>query len=276
MIMKKTVLPILFILCCLPIVFAQSDTVKSANTKSLMFGYGYGSVLDTYISPYYYNGADYRLISESQRESRSGRFARQHWLSLDYTRATNYSGRGLCHSGFLQYSFSYFRQYKPSQNLHFRVGGASDLLLGGIYNVRNENNPVQAKVNLNLDFSGMIDYRFRVKGTPFVLSYQLKVPLVGAGFAPEYGQSYYEIFQLGNTSGIVHLLSLHNQWAFQNLLTLEVPFCKNSLRIGYFNNIYQTRIHHLETSLISNCILLGISGDIFHLDRKKRILSGKY
>ncbi len=273
---KKIQLAILLIMFCFPVVFAQSDADTRAKTYSLMAGYGVSSVLDTYLSPYYYNGADYRLLGEFSGDSRSGRFSRQHWISLDYARTTNFSGRGLCHAGFLQYSFSILRQYKPSQNFQIKVGGASDILLGGIYNVRNDNNPAQAKVNLNLDFSGMVDYRFRVKETPLLLSYQLKVPLVGAGFAPEYGQSYYEIFQLGNTSGIVHLLSWQNQWAFQNQLTLEVPLGKHSMRLGYFNNFYQTRIHHLETSVISHNILLGISGDILHLDRRKRISVGKH
>lgn len=275
--MRKLFLLLLLSIVCLPVAVAQKDSSDvRAKTNTLLFGFGHCTITDTYLSPYSYKGSNFRLISESLKDSRSRRFARQHWLSLDYTHATNYSGRGLYHAGFIQYDFSLLRNYRLSDNLSLMLGGASDLLLGGIYNVRNSNNPVQAKVNLNLDFSGMLDYRFHVKGMPLVLNYQVKIPVAGAGFAPEYGESYYEIFDLGNSSGIVQFFSLHNQWSFQNEVTVELPLPKHSLRIGYLSNILQTRINHIETSVITHSFLLGISGDILRLDRRKRISQGEF
>lgn len=250
-------------------VYSQPDSTVVPKTVSWMFGFGKSGVLDTYLTPYQYSGTDYRLMMEHYSPNRTGSVANVHNFNLNYTYATNFSGRGVYYVGFFDYSYS--RIYRAFRNDRFRLlmGPAIDLDLGCIYNVRNSNNPAQAKVNLNLDYTAKAEYFFKVRHANWRLNYQFSMPLLGVGFAPEYGQSYYEIFGLGNTAGIVHFLSLHNQWAMQNRLVVDIPLWGNWFRFGYYGKVYQSRINQLETSIISHNIVVGYSGDILRLDRRK-------
>jgi len=275
MILNKILLPLFFSICVLQTAFSQEDEGR-VQTRSLILGIGQSAVIETYLSPYKYSGTNYRLIFESERDSKDGLSTYQHSISLDYAKASNYSDRGLNHTGFIEYSFSCLRKVISTDKLHAKIGCAPDFLIGAIYNVRNDNNPIEAKVNLNLDLAGRLDYRFRYKQVPFVLSYDLRMPIVGAGFSPDYGQSYYEIFELGNRSNIVHLLSLHNQWTFNNRMLLEFPVGKNSLKVGYLLNLYQTRINNIETSVLSHNFMIGISGDIIHKSRRKHLQGNSF
>lgn len=252
-------------------VCAQKDSVSAPRTLSVMLGYGRFGALETYLSPYKYSGTDYRLIAEIAGNRQALGTYSLHRLNLNYSQLTNLSGRGLYHAGFLNYSYARNYSVLRSESLRCYLGPAVSGNFGAIYNVRNDNNPVQVKAFFNLELANAEEYRFKVRSIPFALKYELRIPLVGAGFAPEYGASYYEMFQLGNTSGIVHLLSLHNQWAMQNMLTLEVPVWGNRLKIGYYNNIYQTRINSLETSLSAHNLVVGFSGDFANIRRGVKI-----
>lgn len=276
MTLKKILLPVCLSVCSLFAAFAQEAGDGRVLTRTFLFGVGASDVIENYLSPYKYSGTNYRLNFDSEKDSKSGLSTHQHYINLDYTKASNPSERGLYHAGFLEYSFAYLRKIVTTDRLHGKVGFAPDLLVGAIYNTRNDNNPVEAKLNLNLDLAGRLDYRFRVKQTPLLLSYDLKIPVLGAGFSPDYGQSYYEIFELGNRGNVVRLLSLHNQWTMNNRLTLEIPLRRNSLKIGYLFNVYQTRISNIETSVLNHNFLIGISGDILHQSRKKHLQGNSF
>jgi hypothetical protein len=272
----KIWLTALLTFCFLGSSYSQNGDNERAQTRSLLFGLGRSSVIETYLSPYKYSGPDYRLDFSLDKDSKSGLATFQHDINLDYARSTDNSERGLYHTAFLNYTFSYLRKVISTDKLHLKIGGAPDFLLGAIYNTRNDNNPAEAKVDLNLDFAGRLDYRFRWKQTPVLLSYDLKVPVLGAGFSPDYGQSYYEIFELGNRANIVHLLSFRNQWTFNNKLTMELPVGKYALKFGYLFNLYQTRISNIETSVMNHNLLIGISGDILHPSRKKHLQGNSF
>lgn len=266
----KTVVVSLLLVGAIASGFSQTDSTAVPKTISWMFGYGKSSVLDTYLTPYEYTGTDYRLMLEYYSPNMSGSVANIQNLNLNYTYATNFSGRGVYYVGFFNYIFT--RSYRVLNNEKFTVmmGPSLNFELGSIYNIRNSNNPAQAKVNLNLDYSAKAEYRLRLRKANWKVSYQFSIPFMGAGFAPEYGQSYYEIFGLKNTDGIIHFLSLHNQWAIQNKFLVSIPLWKNWLKIGYYGKVYQSRIHQLETSIISHNFVIGYSGDILNIDRRKR------
>jgi hypothetical protein len=264
---------LLFAICLLissTLIRAQQDAASLPKTVSWMFGYGNATTLETYLSPYKYSGTDYQLIGDVSRFSRGGKLFTQHTLNIEYAKSTDISGRGLYYLGMLDYSYGRHYGVLRNEDWKWLVGGAADLYGGAIYNIRNSNNPVQVKAVINLHIASRAEYSFKIKSFPINVVYQFKMPVLGVGFAPDYGASYYEMFQLNNTSGIIHIMSLHNQWAMQNLLTVELPLSSKTLRIGYSYNIYQTRINSLETSLISNSFLIGYSGDILSLDRRKK------
>jgi len=266
--MKSRVLMFGMMLFLQQLMWAQKENLP--HTLSLNFGTGSSSVLETYLTPYSYSGTDYRLTCFSEAVRDSGKWLGKHELSLDYSQTTNFSGRGLYHNGFINYNYTRLRRFELSARWTLAGGMGGDLLVGAIYNSRNSNNPAQAKLNLNSGLSALAEYQFTLRKRAFSVRYYTFIPLLGIGFAPEYGQSYYEIFRLGNSDGVVNLLSLHNQWAMSNRLSIQFPCGGYALQLGYFNTIYQTRIHQNETSLISHNLTIGISGDFMRLDKSRR------
>jgi hypothetical protein len=114
---------------------------------------------------------------------------------------------------------------------------------------------LHADVDLNI--SALAIYEFRIKRHPLTLRYQVETPFVGVMFSPNYDQSYYEIFSLGNTSDVITLASFHNKRALRNYLTLDFPVGGWTIRAGYFGNLYFTHIKELERSIVINSFMLG-------------------
>ncbi|MDD2798180.1 MAG: DUF3316 domain-containing protein [Bacteroidales bacterium] len=261
----------LFLIYCLTMVsvFSQTEELLHPKTFSFALGYGSANVIETYLSPYKYSGTDYRFIGEMSTLRHDEKLLTGHLLDVNYSHLSNQSGRGLYHVALVDYC--YYRDYQMLRNKQWKwmMGGATNLMGGAIYNVRNSNNPAQMKAVLNLNFTNRVEYVFHIKTLPIRLVYEFRSPVLGVGFAPDFGESYYEMFQLNNTKGIVHLFSLQNQWAMQNKLTCEIPWGTTTWHIGYYSNLYQTRINQLETSLSSSNFLIGFSKDIVFVSKKR-------
>ena len=153
------------------------------------------------------------------------------------------------------------------QNSRFRLlgGGGWQASLGGIYNVRNTNNPGSLKASTNFNLSAMALYNWR--GITF--RWQLSTPFLGLFFSPEYGHSYYEIFTLGNNKGTIHFASFHNQQALRNYFTVDVPLRRVTLRAGYVGDYYRTHENQLITSIVSHQLVLGLAFESLHFGGKK-------
>lgn len=83
-----------------------------------------------------------------------------------------------------------------------------------------------------------------------VLRYQVNVPMIGLMFSPHYGQSYYEIFSLGNSSGVIQFTSLHNQPSLRQMLSVDLPIGYTKMRFSYrqtCNNPMLTESRHIPT-----------------------------
>ena len=82
-------------------------------------------------------------------------------------------------------------------------------------------------------------------------------PFAGVLFSPHYGQSYYEIFNLGNNSGIVKFSSFHNKLAMKNYLTVDFPISKVTMRLGYIGSWYQSDVNGIHDHIISHSFMVG-------------------
>ena len=71
-------------------------------------------------------------------------------------------------------------------------------------------------------------------------------------FSPHYGQSYYEIFSLGNSSGVVKFTSLHNQPSLRRMLTADFPVGRAKMRFAYIWDAQQSqRERYKDTHLLA-------------------------
>ena len=189
----KKLLVVLFLLCAC---FIQANAQKdSIITRSTLYGIGHTNILDTYLSPMEYTGAELRILRENRRGTKymEGNVYRQSLFQANISMLENKAGTGSELSFLTNWNLAYHYRFQINESLQLFIGPNLALNGGMIYNFRNSNNPVNAKAYANLGASGMAIYQFHIKERPFILRYQLNIPLFGLMFSPEYGQPYYEM-----------------------------------------------------------------------------------
>lgn len=230
------------------------------RTHSTMFGIGYRHSLDTYLSPESYTGTEARLIRENMRMTRllGGRISVQNLMqgNFSYTHSRSEDGKEL--SGLFDWNstWHYNLQFNPALRLLF--GAGLGFHCGFVYNMRNGNNPAQARLSSDLNLSGAAIYKLRILNRTVTLRYQGEIPMLGLMFSPNYGQSYYEIFSLGHYDHNVCVTHPFQAFTFNQLFTADIPFrSAGTLRIGYMGAIRQYRVNNLKMHDWSHLFLVG-------------------
>ena len=254
--MKRALLSIIILLLCLLQANAQKDSIIARST---LYGIGNTNLLDTYLSPMEYTGAELRFLRENRRQSKwmDGKTYRQSIFQANVSMMENKTGTGSEFSFLANWNLAYHYRFLRNNQWELLVGPNLDLNGGMIYNFRNSNNPVNVKAYANLGASGMAIYRFHIKEYPFTLRYQLNIPLFGIMFSPEYGQPYYEMSLSKDFGNNICFTSLHNQPSFRQFLTLDIPIKQTNLRIGYVCDIQQAKVNHLKSHAWSHAFMLG-------------------
>ena len=234
------------------------DTL-SLRTHSTMLGIGHNNQLDTYLSPLEYTGTEIRFLQENVRLTRlmKGRVTMQNLIqaNFSYTKSPTKDSKYL--SGMLEWdmAFHYNRHITPA--LSILAGPQLGFHGGGIYNTRNGNNPAQARLAMDLNASGQAQYRFRFLHRNMKIRYQMDFLLAGMVFSPEYGQSYYEIFSLGQKKHNVCFNSPFSAVTLNQLLTLDIPIGASQLRFGLEHIMRQTHVNELKTHDWTWLFLIG-------------------
>lgn len=241
-------------------------------TRATLYGAGFTNIFDTYLSPQEYTGVEFRLSRESMRMTHwaGGRISRQTFFqgNLGYTH--NKVDNNNTVSSLLNWNYGLHYHFPLTERLRLLAGGVADLNGGFVYNMRNGNNPAQARAYVNLAASGMVIWDLRIKRYPVTLRYQANLPLAGVMFAPNYGQSYYEIFSLGNAGGVVRFTSLHNQPALRQMLTADFPVGNVKMRLAYLWDIQQAHVNQIKMHAYSHVFMVGFVKELYLLRNKKK------
>lgn len=246
--------------CCLSAQTADEDTARPI-VRSTMYGVGSINLYDTYLSPVEYSGAQVRLLRESTRMTRwmEGHVSRQALFQGYLAAAENAAGTNSELAGMANWNYAlHYNWYFLGKRLRLSAGPMMQAHGGFTYNTRNGNNPAQARLYANLAASGMAQYHLPWKCCPLTFRYQVDLPFLGVMFSPQYGQSYYEIFSLGHSDGIVHFTSLHNQPSLRHWLTADMKFRRFTLRLGYMADMQQSRVGGLRTHDYSHSFMIGL------------------
>ena len=229
-------------------------------TRSTTVGIGGTNILDTYLSDEHFKGTGISFLSTIEREKPGKR-----WSTL----MEHEANLSLCNSRHIQqemegaYNFYWGKLYRwqlLDGALSLQAGGLLNASLGFIYNTSNGNNPAQARVHLNLMPTGVASYRFQLFKKTFIARYELSLPLTGIQFSPNYGQSYYEIFNRGDYDHNVVATTFVTAPEWRNLLTLDAAISRKlTLRIGYLGNIQQSKVNNLRQHIWTHRFLIGFT-----------------
>ena len=269
---RKTVITMVLLLCS-TLLSAQSLDAARFEERTLSLGGGLATLLDTYLSPLTYEGGHVSVMDErfSQTSAASGRWFAQSLFFLhgDYTLTAE--GRGLTVGGMADYAYACYYRPLHTDRWDFYAGPQGQFRIGGIYNMRNSNNPAQLKLGVNLAASAMGKYRFALWGIPMSVRLQADVPLVGFAFAPDYGQSYYEIFYLGHDEGCVHMTSLHNNLSLRTNLSYDVQFRACTVRLSWMEDLYHWRLGGQQYRMFTHSLMIGYVSNLYHVMREDEV-----
>lgn len=241
-------------------------------TRSTMYGVGFTNVFDTYLSPQEYTGIDFRISRESMRMTKwmDGNISLQSFFQADLGYSHNKVDNNNTFSALANWNYGLHYNFPITSNFKLLAGGVADLNGGFVYNLRNSNNPASARAYVNLDASGMAIWDLRIKNYPLTLRYQVNLPLIGVMFSPHYGQSYYEIFSLGNSSGVVKFTSLHNQPSLRQMFTVDFPVGRTKMRLGYIWDAQQSHVNDIKTHTYSHVFMVGFVKELYLVKNKKK------
>ncbi|MDR1938723.1 MAG: DUF3316 domain-containing protein [Tannerellaceae bacterium] len=239
--------------------FAQfgSEEIPRGMSEGTLVGFGTSQVKDTYLSPFNYTGWGARIFNERMTLLPGMNFSRQQIISVDISSTKNPAENVNDFGAFVDYSFAYHYRIHAGPDVRLLPGVSAHLMGGFIYNTRNGNNPLSAKVDIDLGFSLLMLYTFRINKYPVTLRYQGELPLGGVFFSPPYGISYYEMFNEGNISSIIAMNSFHNKFALKNYVTVDIPVHGSTLRLGYLNSLYSSHTNFIDTRILSNTFMIG-------------------
>lgn len=198
-------------------------------------------------------------------------WTRQLGIGVDYDYTHNPAGNHTMHSLIVDGRWGMMHRWKDvfTPGLQFQLGGATQLRGGVLYNANNSNNVVSARIHWNVGILGQAIYNTHIKRLPITLRYQASLPVVGAFFAPEYDEAYYEIY-LGNHSNLAHFGWWGNRFDLDHMLSADLHLGNTIIRIGYRNRISTSWINNISTRDMAHYLVIGIGGEFLNLGAKSR------
>lgn len=242
-----------------PLPLTAADSLRHTKTTLTEWGIGGVSLLDTYLSPLTYTGTDFALNHHTERLA--------HWGKGHVTVSAQYGGHyayaqsptddGKYMDAEITLSGGWHYNWHPAEHWRLAAGGLLELSGGFTYNTRNSNNPAQGRLGTALLASGVAEYYFRFFKQRATVRMQLDGQLMGVQFSPEYGQSYYEIFSLGHTNGIIHFTHPGNCPSVRAQLHVILPIKRSSISVGYQADIRQSELGGLKRHAWRNVLMIG-------------------
>ena len=230
------------------------------STSANMLGVGSSRILDTYINQEKYSGLgfSYLYIKERARTDRRWNSIIEHEVDLSTTKDRSKDNQMMEGNYYLYWGLYRHWQFFGDR-LQVQAGGLANANLGFLYDTTTSNNPAQGRISLNIMPAAVATYRFPLFGKQFALRYELNVPLVGVMFSPNYGQSYYEIFNRGNYDHNIVPTTFVSAPSFRQMLSIDWRASEKwSLRVGYLGNYQQAEVNNLKQHVYAHRVMIGI------------------
>lgn len=242
---------------------------RSPIARTVLFGIGRTNQLDTYLSPMEYTGLQVSFLTQRERMTHlaNRHISFQSTFQGAFSKTDNPAETADYLGGRIAYDAGWHYHYSPLKRLDLKAGALVGTDLGFLYNSRNGNNPAQGHLSADLSLSAGADYAFSIRRLKMRAAYQADMPIMGVMFCPEFGESYYEIYQQGAGHDI---LFAHpgNALSLRQLLTLDFCLKRITLRIGYLCDVRQSNARSIKYHDISHSFMFGFARH-FQLMRMK-------
>ncbi len=275
------------------IVPAQAQDVQPRPvTNILSLRIGQGSMRDTYLAPLLYTGVNLSLEGQRWRMQRNLQWVNWQQADVMFSTGEDRNHNSSAWTGRLRYCYGVLHRWSDALDpatrevrtdgspLSFYLGPYAGIDVGFDYNLKiaSSNNPATGRVTGNLGAAGAVSYRFQnpsMRGMRVML--QAHAPLLGFGFRPEYGASYYETFYLETAGNYVHFTSLHNQQDADVQLAVDFPLAiipwfrsfDSVLRLGGSYHIETMDINDITSRYSSFEFVLGWVYQYLPFSRRK-------
>lgn len=263
--MRKRCLTILLVLLtAASAVASEEGTTFSIPQKTLLFGAGYTNQYDSYLSPIEYGGAQLDLLYARERclhgkkRSNTSHLSHQSLFNMQLHTSTNDVNAVRLLGADLHYDAGWFYNWwhVGTPQLSMRLGGQLGTTVGGIYSTRASNNPANAHAAVRTAASFGAKYQLPLKRTKLAFSYQADIPLIGAAFSPDFGQSYYELSQHGYCHNIC-MTSPFSGFTTRQLALIDILLKRSSLTFGCKVDIRQAKLNHLRQHQYGTSFMIG-------------------
>ena len=243
-------------LAVIPMSMVAQEMVR---TSTYQVGVGSTNILDTYLSQEHFSGTGFTYLytTDRARNDRSWHTLMEHQANIAHVsdrpdQVDELQGDYTLFIGRLR------RWQLLSSRLTLEAGAMAAVNIGFIYNTYNSNNPAQGRLSLNVMPTGAATYRFRLFGRDAAMRYEVQMPLVGVMFSPNYGQSYYEIFNRGNYDHNIVPTTFVSSPTMRHQLMADINVGgKTTLRFGYLGDIQQSHVNDLKSHIYSHRFMLG-------------------
>ena len=256
---------LLTVLMALPLgAAAQDDVLVVTPTRSMFtLDIGYASIHDSYLTPITYDGIDLELAYEASRLCKQGHWQWQLNVGADYNYVENPAKNNDLQKvmGNLSFAMQHRWANAVGGKVSLSVGPMTQLRAGIVYNAVNSNNPVTVRAHWNVGAAANADFFTRLGRKPITLRYRLQLPMVGAFFAPEYDESYYEIY-LGNHRNLAHLGWWGNRFDMTHYLGAEVRLGGTIVSLGYRTRFEHWHVNNLKVHDVTHAVVIGIGADL--------------
>ena len=291
----KRFLLLAWALITIPVSVWAQDELPRPVTNILSMRIGPGKMRNTYLTPLLYSGTSISLEGQRWRMHRNPVWTNWQQADIMFSTGEDHGHNSEAWAGRLRYRYGILRRWSDSLDpstldirsdhspWSFYLGPYAGVDLGFDYNLKmaSSNNPATARVTTNLGAAGAVSYKFqspRAQGMRVML--QAHAPLLGMGFCPEYGASYYETFYLDSSGHIFHFTSLHNLQDVDVQLAVDFPLAiipwfrsfDSVLRLGGSYHIETMDINHITTRYSSFEFVIGWVYQYLPFSRRKTSL----
>lgn len=232
----------------------------SLTNRAVTLSVGSWRSYDTYLSPLLYKGGGVKLMDERLKMMTRNydKISRYSETNLSFATLSNPAETGSMLYFELQGLTGAHYHLRPLKNMNLLLGGLLDVDLGARYSFINQNNPASLILDANLWVSAMCYYHIRLRSRTFTLREHFSTPFVGVMFSPNYKQSYYEIFSLGNYDGVYPVTSFASRWQWRNKLSIDMPVALCTFRVGFLMERAVTEVNGLETRTMNVSLMAGL------------------